>query len=484
MPSKILLILLTFLVIGGWKALDYIVDSISQNRNLTSLNATDQKRKELLSYKNWVKSESKPKSFTSSEELYKTEKLFDKVEIQSFEKIKKMFAEHKYQVALVALYDQLNHGSFSPQYKKLLIDKIPVLRTSIGIKLASENNCTKAIKIFIEVIGLNPSNLDAHRGLLSCYIRLKQFELGLAHVQSFQLAASNYYSVFEIIANIYENTGRITDAITILKKLIRHLSNNEKLNHKFLKKLKYQLEVLMSRLNEKKYQVSHNISHFKLTFRDGDHDEVAQYVLETAEATLIEFNMEYSLPYPESPIEIVLYPQKKFTKLVGYGPNWAKGVFDGKIRLPVEKDTLKKIKSFEKILRHELVHALLWEASKGKTIPNWFNEGLAQYLECRNGCRPNFNQFISNVTFLKTGDFIESFNKLPLEKAKNAYIQSLFLVIFLKNEKIGYGSGIYSSIILGLLESGKINSNSILKPAGLSFPSYLKLAKNSWNNKK
>ena len=81
-----------------------------------------------------------------------------------------------------------------------------------------------------------------------------------------------------------------------------------------------------------------------------------------------------------APIRVVLYTREEFDRLTGLG-DWAGGVFDGVVRVPVE-DLLSERTSWEEVLRHELVHAFL-HAIGGRTVPGWLNEGLAQYLERR-----------------------------------------------------------------------------------------------------
>jgi hypothetical protein len=41
--------------------------------------------------------------------------------------------------------------------------------------------------------------------------------------------------------------------------------------------------------------------------------------------------------------------------------------------------------TLEDVLRHEVAHALIWRASAGRSIPRWFNEGLATAAERRRG---------------------------------------------------------------------------------------------------
>ena len=37
--------------------------------------------------------------------------------------------------------------------------------------------------------------------------------------------------------------------------------------------------------------------------------------------------------------------------------------------------------TLDDVLRHEVAHALIWRASSGRSIPRWFNEGLAMAAE-------------------------------------------------------------------------------------------------------
>jgi len=51
-------------------------------------------------------------------------------------------------------------------------------------------------------------------------------------------------------------------------------------------------------------------------------------------------------------------------------PAWAGGVFDGALRLTMDKIA-------EKTIRHEIMHAQIG----ARKVPFWFGEGLAQYFE-------------------------------------------------------------------------------------------------------
>lgn len=77
-------------------------------------------------------------------------------------------------------------------------------------------------------------------------------------------------------------------------------------------------------------------------------------------------------------IPVVLYRREEFARITGLS-EWAGGSFDGTIRVPIAEGRGLDA-SLTALLRHELVHAFVREASGGDNVPAWLNEGLAQFL--------------------------------------------------------------------------------------------------------
>lgn len=82
--------------------------------------------------------------------------------------------------------------------------------------------------------------------------------------------------------------------------------------------------------------------------------------------------------YPPDVITVVLYTREQFRDIT-QSPAWAGGVFDGRIRLPVQ-GALENVREFERVLTHEFTHALV-RAVAPRGVPTWFNEGLAVVFE-------------------------------------------------------------------------------------------------------
>lgn len=410
---------------------------------------------------------------------------FHPTEVRRFDTIKKLYQQGQYQKALDTIYAQLADSHSTKPYKAIITKKIPIVTSAIAIQLANQGHCSRAIEIFQNAINRDPDQLEAHRGLLLCFLQLKQIDEGIRHVDAFKLLSRPGYSLTEGISLLFEQAGRNGDAMVLVKKLIRHLLSQKTPDYSHIQKLRARLNLLQSRLNEDQLQVSERNAHFRMTFREGVHEEISRWLLESAEGVLDELNRDYSLPYPRKPIETVLYPKTEFNKLVGGGPEWAKGVFDGKIRLPIADGDNDHLLA---IFRHELAHALLWEAFRGRTIPGWFNEGLAQLMECPKGCKVNFRRYAARQGFLPIKDFLVQFVHLPASKARMVYIQSLFMVTTLSADSLGFGSSAYPLIIQHIMDlprqaaagNDAAMSELLLRPVDLSFEQLHRLAARRW----
>ena len=84
--------------------------------------------------------------------------------------------------------------------------------------------------------------------------------------------------------------------------------------------------------------------------------------------------------FPDYPILVILYPEAEFEAVKGLSHR-VSGLYDGKIRLPVEPNRMTA-RELERILWHEYTHALVHDLSNGK-CPLWLNEGIATLQESR-----------------------------------------------------------------------------------------------------
>ena len=124
--------------------------------------------------------------------------------------------------------------------------------------------------------------------------------------------------------------------------------------------------------------------------------------------------------YPSSPITVVLYTLEHFRDITR-SPQWAGGMFDGKIRVPVP-GALERPDEFQRVLTHEFTHALIWTLAP-RGVPTWLNEGLAVLFEGRN-LDWVARRLDSAPQRFALSDLHRSFSGLNAEQAAVAYAES------------------------------------------------------------
>lgn len=105
---------------------------------------------------------------------------------------------------------------------------------------------------------------------------------------------------------------------------------------------------------------------------------VGQSVLRLLEALQARLTSDFD-HRPTRRLSVVLYTRGDFDAVTG-AKEWAGGLYDGKIRLPVRNFDRAR-SAIEATLAHELTH--FYVRSLAPSCPLWLNEGLAQYQEGR-----------------------------------------------------------------------------------------------------
>jgi tetratricopeptide (TPR) repeat protein len=136
--------------------------------------------------------------------------------------------------------------------------------------------------------------------------------------------------------------------------------------------------------------------------------------------------------YPTNSINVILYTEKQFRDITG-APEWAGGGFDGQIRMPV-KGALQNLPEFDRILTHELTHAMLRSVAS-RNLPAWLNEGLAMYFEGYSAAGVE-RALAAYHLFVPLSALRNSFGRLNERQAAVAYAESFFATSVLI-ERIG-----------------------------------------------
>jgi tetratricopeptide (TPR) repeat protein len=163
--------------------------------------------------------------------------------------------------------------------------------------------------------------------------------------------------------------------------------------------------------------------HFTVMFEGPAEGELANHAVTVLEAAYWRIGTALSI-YPTGVTTVILYTREQFHDITR-SPSWAGGLFDGRIRVPVQ-GALQNRTEFERVLAHEFTHALIQSvATRG--VPTWLHEGLA---DCFDGSdiRKKEQQIRQSEARVPLSRLEDSFEGLTSKEAALAYAASAVAV--------------------------------------------------------
>lgn len=175
--------------------------------------------------------------------------------------------------------------------------------------------------------------------------------------------------ILQLLGQIYYQTDRMYEALDVLERAEQSAPDN----HAVARMLdKVRRELAVEKGMDKEYG-----GHFVITFEGADNTELGSEVLEVLEDgyNWIGSQLDH---YPQQRVTVILYTQRQFSDLTN-SPEWAGGLYDGKIRLPVGGIASVDAR-VQGLLYHEYMHVVVRDIA-GSKVPTWLNEGLAEAAE-------------------------------------------------------------------------------------------------------
>ena len=366
--------------------------------------------------------------------------------------------------------------------------QLPAILVSAGWSHIRFGRCEKAIDLLTRSRQWT-SMAEATKGLALCYYKLRRILPALDETESYLNIDPSDEAMLVIVSDLYESQSRFQEALDALKKAEQTLLNKVSTTpisseertevESNLATVRQQKRNMSGRSRIAINQRSEHSGLFKLSYSEVEHDLLAGWVLNTLQDTLDALTGSYGFRPPEDAIEVILYEQKDFQQAHQDAPHWVDGLFNGRIRVPIKSglSELAQKKHLQKVLSHELVHALFAGATGHRNLPPWFDEGMAQRVSCLPvSCKP-FAFQANPGSFLASDEFQKSFLNANSLKAQRLYQQSLYLVMTL--EFIG-GPETLRLIIEHIKADSKLDSDSLLKPVGLTFNELREKAAELW----
>jgi tetratricopeptide (TPR) repeat protein len=147
--------------------------------------------------------------------------------------------------------------------------------------------------------------------------------------------------------------------------------------------------------------------------------------------------------YPAEAVTVVLYTNRQFMDITR-APAWAGGAYDGRIRLPVG-GAMRVPAELDRVVTHELVHAMVTSAALGGRVPAWVNEGLATHLESTSHAWVNTVIARSGIV-IPLEQLDQPFGNLDSQVANLAYAESAVAARLLV-ERLGANLGLFLQML-------------------------------------
>lgn len=207
--------------------------------------------------------------------------------------------------------------------------------------------------------------------LASEYYKNGNYELAIREIKESLALKPRHIPGLILLGQIYYQTQELESAEKTWKKAYSYAPKNKELK-RMLTKLKDEkkIETELKKLDAYYFDIRFD----KETVESEVYD--IKYYLQEAYRD-IGRDFDY---FPRHKIPVILYAQKDFHQL-RETPEWVAGLYDGKIRLPIRKDSMSE-KDFKRLIWHEYTHAVVFNLTDGK-CPIWFNEGLAKHEEAK-----------------------------------------------------------------------------------------------------
>ncbi len=278
------------------------------------------------------------------------------------------FKSGDYKTAVGYFGDAVKASPDNPQVKNNFV----AASRSLCAEYTKKNDWAAIIDILRKAHEVAPDNSDVRNELVFAYVNFGAAALHAKNITDAQQSASEALMLDPQSTSVNCLAGDVAyekhdlNAAEEYWKQAKISSPNNKIIDQRIRKLKGEKRVERSYSQMKAY--SFDIRFDYKSLGQGVCD-LREYLMEAYEKVGQDFNK-----FPDYPIVVILSSENDF-HMVNNVPDFVKGLYDGKIRIPVNfaKVPLPALKS---IIFHEYTHALIYEIA-GNACPIWLNEGIA-----------------------------------------------------------------------------------------------------------
>jgi tetratricopeptide (TPR) repeat protein len=238
-----------------------------------------------------------------------------------------------------------------------------------GWKFVEQRDGARAAKVFAEALSLEPNNPVLLFGAGSAAYVDRRLKDATAHLQRALEFNPKLTQASVLLGEIAYAEGDVSVAITTYEKALKYAPGDQHLTQR--------LAAWRADSEVHKNFDERQLNRFRVMFQGHADASLARQATEMLNAAFWEIGAKLGA-YPTDDVVVMLYTEQQFRDIT-QAPEWASGIYDGRIRIPAAGAN-QSLKSFERVLTHELVHAIVANAAP-RGVPAWLHEGLAQYFE-------------------------------------------------------------------------------------------------------
>ena len=252
----------------------------------------------------------------------------------------------------------------------------PVIRHNLAAAMAAigwaaveSRDTDEAIRQFRAATELNRTEASFYAGLSAAYQLRREPQRAIEALRAAIALAPDRAELYEELAELLYQRNQLDETIRVLTMGVEWAKHPERLSASLARITREQS--LQGRFQQT------GTRHFTIQFDGGENREAAYQVLDLLELAYRDIGQALT-SFPDEEISVILYNNEQFRDIT-QTPGWTKGIYDGKIRLPVGGAAPDR-QLLAKVIYHEYTHAVVHELA-GNRAPTWLNEGLAVYFE-------------------------------------------------------------------------------------------------------
>ncbi|MDD3148239.1 MAG: tetratricopeptide repeat protein [Candidatus Riflebacteria bacterium] len=308
-------------------------------------------------------------------------------------------------------------------------------RNNLGVTLAGQKNFNEAVRQFEAAKAQKPEDISIRLNLLSTLVssknaaaverearelmnlRPKDPELAMKVAAAFQKTENPGAA----IAVLQETSERVQDSANLHAMLGRllyrngdlaesefHLRRSSEINPNDPDNLRFLEKIEREALIEKDLQTFTSI-HFSLSCPGSYPADWAEDMLEQLEEACSEVGEQLNF-FPSQRSQVLIMQTDDFRRVHDL-PDWAGGLYDGRIRLPVPGSTMRP-EALRGAVMHEYTHHVIYLLSSGN-CPIWLNEGLAQLFEAGYDRLPVLSELVADTSISSLANLDTQFKSNP-----------------------------------------------------------------------